>query len=149
RDNNNKIVSELIKSQLGMDLVASFAVINRLELGIDLPFLPQQSVDNSVAKLPNLHAAALGDLRIDLKGVLWAPRAHDHRFALTAIAGLVAPTGDSNSFASEHALAGRFRLVGEWRARWARVALEFGAVVQPSRDFGDLHVGTQLSYGVA
>jgi outer membrane protein OmpA-like peptidoglycan-associated protein len=148
---NNKIISggELIKHQLGMDVVASFAVINRLELGIDLPFIPHQTADNSIAKLPNLAAAALGDLRIDLKGVLWAPRAHEHRFALSAIAGIVTPTGNANSFASEHAVAGRFRLVAEWRARWARAALELGAVVQPGREFVDLHVGTQLSYGVA
>jgi outer membrane protein OmpA-like peptidoglycan-associated protein len=138
---------ELIKHQLSMDLVASFAVIGRLELGVDLPFVPTQSVDNSVAKLPDLHATALGDLRIDLKGLLWAPRTHGHRFALAVIAGLTAPTGDATSFTSAHTVAGRFLVIGEWRAPWLRVALELGTVVQPQHQYLDLYVGTQLTYG--
>jgi hypothetical protein len=58
---NNGVLpgGEVIKHQLGMDVVASFAVINRLELGIDLPFVPYQAIDNSLAKLPNLASMSM------------------------------------------------------------------------------------------
>jgi outer membrane protein OmpA-like peptidoglycan-associated protein len=150
RSRNGAIISggKIISSQFDIDFVGSFALWERLELGVNLPLAAAQATDDSVAKVPSLAGTALGDLRLDLKGVLWSPEAHGHRFALSFIAGMTAPTGNAHSFVSEGSVTGRLRLVGEWRARWARVALELGTVLQPARDFYDLHVATQLSYGV-
>ena len=147
---NGKVIrgGEVVGNQLGLDVVGSFALWERLELGVDLPVVPTQSTDDSVARIAGLHGSALGDLRLDLKGVLWKPEAHGHRFALAVIAGMTAPTGDDHSFVSQGAVTGRFRAVAEWRAPWLRAALEVGVVVQPDHDFNDLHVGSQFMYGV-
>jgi outer membrane protein OmpA-like peptidoglycan-associated protein len=137
----------LVTTQLGGDLVASFAVLNRLELGIDLPY-GYQRYYSYPAELPSLRSVGLGDLRLEVKALLWAPRVDSQRFGLSVVAGASAPTGNTTSFLGQDGWTGRFRLVGEWRASWLSVAVNFGAVVRSNRDLGDLHVGTQLVWGV-
>lgn len=140
---------EVITRQLGLDLVGSFALLDRLELGFDLPFIPYELADNTLAKLPDFHSSGLGDLRLDVKGLLWAPRLGVHRFGLSVVAGITFPTGDSGSFMGEGSVTGRPRLVGEWRSPWLWAAVNLGFVLRPERDFADLHVTHQLEYGVA
>lgn len=140
---------EIIIRQLGMDAVASFALLDRLELGIDLPFVPYQLTDNTLANLPGLTGSGLGDLAIDVKGLLFAPRVGAHRFGVSLIAGLTAPTGDADSFMGAGTVTGRPRLVGEWRSPWLWAAIDLGFVLRPERDFADLHVTHQFQYGLA
>ncbi|HWE28571.1 MAG TPA: OmpA family protein, partial [Polyangia bacterium] len=142
------VAEPLMTTQLGGDLVASFAVLNRLELGIDLPFSYQRYYVKPLY-LPPLRSTVLGDLRLELKALLWAPTlAAGQRLGISFIAGFGAPTGDTTSFVGQDGWTGRFRLVGEWRASFLSVAVDFGAVVRSERDFGDLHVGSQLQWGV-
>ena len=141
-------VGELVVRQLGMDLVGSFALIDRLELGVDLPFIPYQLNDTRTVALPDLAAAGVGDLAVEVKGLLWAPKWARQRLGLALVVGASFPTGDSDSFMGQGGLVGRFRLVGEWQSRWAEVALNAGFLVRGGRDFGDLHVGSQFQYGV-
>src|SRR5262249_13918174 len=68
RRSDGSLVGGLIKRQLGMDLVGSFAILDRLELGVDVPFIPYQLNDTSALALPNLAAAGVGDLALELKG---------------------------------------------------------------------------------
>ncbi|MGZ3441836.1 MAG: thrombospondin type 3 repeat-containing protein, partial [Polyangia bacterium] len=145
----NSVVSELVVRQLGMDLVGSLALVDRLEIGVDLPFIPYQLNDTSVVALPGLAAAGLGDLAVEVKGLLWGPRFATQRFGLAGVIGASFPTGDSASFMGQGGLTGRFRLVGEWRSRFVHAALNAGFVVRGGRDFGSLHVGSQFQYGAA
>ncbi|MCA1662745.1 MAG: hypothetical protein LC659_00460, partial [Myxococcales bacterium] len=115
----NATAGELIVRQLGLDLVASFALLDRLELGVDLPFIPYQLTDARAVALPGLAAAGVGDLALDVKGLLWAPHIGKHQFGLAGIVGASFPTGDSSSFMGQGSLTGRFRLVGQWRWRYA------------------------------
>src|SRR5207237_6002242 len=68
--NGSVLAGELVVRQLGLDLVGSFAVIDRLELGIDLPFIPYQVNDTRAVALPNLAAAGVGDLAVQVKGLV-------------------------------------------------------------------------------
>ncbi|HEY2748970.1 MAG TPA: OmpA family protein [Polyangia bacterium] len=144
----NSNVGELIVRQLGMDLVGSFALIDRIEVGIDLPFIPYQLNDTRAVPLPNLAAAGVGDLAAEVKGLLWAPRWGTQRLGLSAVVGASFPTGNSDSFMGQGGLVGRFRLVGEWQSRFVNLALNAGFLVRGGRDFGDLHVGSSFQYGV-
>jgi outer membrane protein OmpA-like peptidoglycan-associated protein len=143
------LAGELVVRQLGMDAVASFALFNRLELGVDVPFIPYQVNDTRAVALPNLASAGMGDLAVDIKGLLWAPHWGTQRFGLAGIVGASFPTGDANSFMGQGGATGRFRLVGEWQSRHVEAALEAGFVVRGGRDFADLHVGSQFQYGAA
>jgi len=143
------LVGELVVRQLGLDLVGSFAIFDRLEIGVDLPFVPYQLNDERTVALPNLSSAGLGDLALEVKGVLWAPHWATQRFGLSGIVGASFPTGDSSSFMGQGSVVGRFRLVGEWQWTHVDAALNAGFVVRGGRDFGDLHVGSQFQYGAA
>ena len=143
------LAGELVVRQLGMDLVGSFALVDRLEIGVDLPFIPYQVNDTRVLALPNLASGGVGDLALEVKGLLWSPHWQKQRFGLAAIVGATFPTGDSSSFMGQGSVTGRFRLVAEWQSRWLHAAVDAGFVVRGGRDFADLHVGSQFQYGVA
>jgi large repetitive protein len=145
----NNVAGELVVRQLGMDLVGSFAVVDRLEIGLDLPFFPYQLNDTRAVPLSNLASGGVGDLAVEVKGLLWSRRVSTQRFGLAGIVGASFPTGDSSSFMGQGGLTGRFRLVGEWRSRFVHLALNAGFVVRGGRDFADLHVGSQFQYGAA
>jgi outer membrane protein OmpA-like peptidoglycan-associated protein len=137
----------LIGHQLGGDFGASFALVNRLELGVALPFVYQRA-NLAGTGLGTPASVGLGDLRLELKGLLWAPRVGPHQFGLALIIGGSAPTGDDRAFMSQGAVTGVARLVVEWRSRWASLAINFGGVGRTRRDFHDLYVTSQLSWGV-
>jgi len=143
------LAGELVVRQLGMDLVGSFAVARRLEIGVDLPFVPYQLNDTRTVAVPGLASGGLGDLALEVKGLLWKPDWGRHRFGLSGIVGASFPTGDSDSFMGQDGLTGRFRLVAEWQSRWIHAALNAGFIVRGGRDFGDVHIGSQFQYGAA
>ena len=143
------LAGEVVVRQLAMDLVGSFALANRLEIGVDLPFVPYQLNGAGGAGLPGLASGGLGDLAVEAKGLLWAPHWAHQRFGLSGIVGATFPTGNSDSFMGQGGLTGDFRLVAEWQSRYVETAVNAGFVVRGGRDFGDLHVGSQFEYGAA
>jgi len=144
----NATAGEIIVRQLGMDLIGSFAVLDRLEIGLDLPFFPYQLNDTRTVAIPNLASGGVGDLALEVKGLLWAPHWAHQRFGLAGILGATFPTGDSSSFMGQGSVTGRFRLVAEYQSRWVHGSVEAGVVARGGRDFADLHVGSQFQYGV-
>jgi outer membrane protein OmpA-like peptidoglycan-associated protein len=139
----------LVENQLGLDVVASFGLVDRLELGIDLPLIPyangQGALDGTAS------GAGLGDLRVDLKVLLLGRTVGaGHRIGLTLIAGGSVPTSSGDHFLGQDGYTGRPRLVLEWRAPRERVALALnaGAVFRGERHVGDLTVGTEVRYGL-
>ncbi|HEY7957049.1 MAG TPA: OmpA family protein [Polyangia bacterium] len=142
---------EVIGDQIGMDLVGSFGLFDRLELGIDLPFIPYQSTDDSLVGLPGgIHATGLGDLRLDLKVLIYPVELKGgNRIGLSLVAGLRIPTGDSTSFLGQDGVSGYPRLVAEWKNHRAGIAINFGAILRSTRSFDDLYISHQLAYGVA
>lgn len=145
----DKLAGELIVRQLGMDLVGSFALLDRVEIGVDLPFVPYQLNDTRTVDIPGLASGGVGDLAVEVKGLLWKPQLVRQRFGLAAVVGASFPTGDSSSFMGQGGVVGRFRLVAEWQSRFVHAALDAGFIARGGRDFGDLHVGSQFQYGVA
>jgi outer membrane protein OmpA-like peptidoglycan-associated protein len=144
---------EVIGAQLGMDVVASFGLLDRLELAIDLPFVADQSVDNRLLGAPGgLASAGLGDLRLETKILLYSLRlGGGGRIGFALAGGVSLPTGDAHSFLGQGGVVGRPRLVIEGRSPSDRFALavDVGAVLRGERKLVDLSIGDQLSYGVA
>lgn len=142
---------EVIGNQLAFDLVGSFGLIDRLELGVDLPFVPYQATDNSLIGLPGgIASGGVGDLRVDLKMLVYVAQLDPaNRIGLTLIAGLRLPTGDTSGFLGQDGITGAPRAVAEWQGRRASVAASFGAVLRSTRTLDDLAVTHQLAYGIA
>lgn len=141
----------VVSNQLAADVVGSFGIFGRLELGLDLPISLYQVTDDRLAGVQGgLASTQVGDLRVDIKGLLYTIRlGADHRLGFTLIAGLTLPTGDQRSFLGQGGVSGRPRAVVEWRGSRASAGLSLGAVLRATRQFADLTVGHQLSFGVA
>ncbi|HZS37113.1 MAG TPA: thrombospondin type 3 repeat-containing protein, partial [Polyangia bacterium] len=142
---------QVIGNQLAADVVGSFGVLGRLELGIDLPIALYQVTDDRLAGVAGgIASTQVGDLRIDLKGLLYTLRlGENNRIGFTLIAGLTVPSGDQQSFLGQGGVVGRPRAVVEWRGARASAGISIGAALRASRQFNDLTVGHQLSYGAA
>lgn len=141
----------VIEHQLGFSAVGSFGIIDRLELGVALPFVAYQATDGSLLGFAHpVAAAGLGDVRFDLKALIVSGvvRAR-HRLGLSLIAGLRLPSGDADSFLGQGGVSGHPRFVAEWVHPRAAVAVNLGAVLRSSRSYGDLHVTHQISWAVA
>jgi outer membrane protein OmpA-like peptidoglycan-associated protein len=141
----------LISQQLGMELVGSIGILDRLQIGVGLPFIAYQKTDNRVAELPDgVSAAGLGDLRLELKAlVIDRQPAVGHRLGLSVIAGGTIPTGNETGFMGEGNVTGRLRLALEWRFSRLTAALNLGGIFRARRRFDDLYIGNQLVYGAA
>ena len=143
------LAGELIVRQLGMDLVGSFAILDRLELGIDLPFVPYQ------ATTARYRRAAESRRRRRRRS-----RASSSKASCGRRAGTRGASASPASPARRSPPATR-------TASWARAAssaasasspsgsratslgsINAGFLVRGGRDFGDLHVGSQFQYGV-
>jgi len=142
---------QVIGNALTADVVGSFGVLGRLELGIDLPVAIYQVTDDRLAGVQGgLASSQVGDLRLDVKGLLYTLHLGEHnRIGFTLIAGLTVPSGDQQSFLGQGGVVGRPRAVIEWRGARASAGLSIGAALRASRTFNDLTVGHQLSYGAA
>src|SRR6185295_7307866 len=69
----------VIGHQLGLDLLVGISIIKRLELAIDLPATFNATRDNSVLNfIGGLDGAGLGDLALDLSGLVLFARHSDH-----------------------------------------------------------------------
>jgi outer membrane protein OmpA-like peptidoglycan-associated protein len=143
--------SDVIASQLGLDLALTLGIVDRLEIGILLPATFNAQHDNSLLDLKGgLDGAGLGDLTLDLKATVLNAHAHGHRIGLAIAASVSAPTGDAANFSSQGGWTGHPRVAFEWRAPhdWVGIGLSFGAVLRSERDLGQLSVTHQLSYGL-
>jgi outer membrane protein OmpA-like peptidoglycan-associated protein len=141
---------EVIPHQLVLDFVASFALFDRVEIGVDMPVVAHQPIDDSLlANMGGRASAGAGDLRFDVKVRMHTFKWGEHRLALGAVAALWVPSGDALSFMGQGGLSGFPRVLADWRWKRLAFAARFGAVLRSTRSFGDLHVTHQLAWGVA
>ncbi len=143
--------SAVIGGQLGLDLVLTLGILDRVEIGVLLPSAFNVQRDNSVLRLGGgLDSAGLGDLTLDVKVLVLNAHAGEHRIGLAVAAAVSAPTGDAAAFSSQGGWSGRPRLIFEWRAPHDHVglALEVGAVLRSERQLDQLYVTHQLLYGL-
>jgi hypothetical protein len=142
----------VIGSQIGLDVVVGLSLVRRLEIALTLPATFNASIDNTLLRFAGgVDGVGLGDVGIDISGLVLDAHPGDNRVGLAVAAGVTAPSGNTQAFASQGGWTGRPRLVFEWRAPHDRVALgaEVGAILRGERQLGGLDVTHQLSYGLA
>jgi len=112
----------VIKHQLTGDLFGNIGVWGRLSLGVDLPFVLEQSGDKQTDRIievlgpTNIPARAFGDVAFNAKVVLVPPTSGKlGGFALAFHNQFTVPTGDPASFLGEGHVTNTSRFLAEIR----------------------------------
>ncbi|PKN54571.1 MAG: hypothetical protein CVU56_25970 [Deltaproteobacteria bacterium HGW-Deltaproteobacteria-14] len=146
------VESTVVRSRAGVTLLAAVGLLERMEIGLTLPFTlatdgepltPLGRPDDVVA------GSAMGDLSATAKVRVFDPQ-------LTGGVGLALgltlalPTGDERTFDSYGALVARPFAVVDWRPRRGGpvVACEVGYAFLPRAVAGDVVIDDALSWGV-
>ena len=150
----NRIESDIeaVRDQVGTELGVSIGLIDKLQVGISLPFFAYQNGDdfdaNGVPTGQDLSGAGIGDIRVEGKfqAVSFGP---SKEFTFAVVPGLTLPTGDGEKFQGDKTVTGRLKAITEMALEPVRAAAMLGVLLRdPSTNFA-AEVGQQLLYGVA
>ena len=154
----------LVRNQTALEIVGSVGILDRLEIGLAMPILLQQSgddaavVNDAAGTLRDARGVAFGDLRLDVK-VLAIDHRFGHRVAVSEAArighrlrvglavGVTAPTA-STALAGDENATGRPRLLFEWAYRRLRLALNVGAIFRARVRALGLDITHQVTWGI-
>jgi outer membrane protein OmpA-like peptidoglycan-associated protein len=136
----------LVDNQFSADLMGSYNLFDRLELGVVLPVRLQSS-----EAAPRIHpsfaegvsATGLGDLRLVPKANLLG----GEDFALALAVPVVLPTGGGTEFRGGKGVGVQPRLVAEYGKAF-RVAANIGVNFREEQELRNLHPGNELAFGV-
>ncbi|WP_081865790.1 OmpA family protein [Chondromyces apiculatus] len=137
----------LVGSQVLLHLNASLALWKRITLNVNMPFAFTSGSEGAAGgtALPAPSGAALGDLRLGVRGTLFGGYFDPFQIA---IGGYVwVPTGDREGYAGDGGVRGAPQLiVGGRIARviWSGVA---GVELRPATAFANVEAGTGLQLG--
>jgi OmpA-OmpF porin, OOP family len=135
----------LVHRQFWAFLQGSMGLSDRLLLDVAAPVALYQSGSPYLASLPEVSAAALGDLRLGARTPLWRAGPLD----LAAALALWLPTGSTGAFASD----GGVRLQPQLVAAGRHGAVEYGGAVgllyRESSDRVVARVGTAVTFSAA
>ncbi len=133
----------IVDSQLVGDLLFAIGLWDMLELGLDLPvYFANQAELNSA----DIGGATIGDLMLRPKFTLFNPE--DNPIGLALYANVVFPTGDDQAFTSSGTFALRPGVIVDTKISKLLLAFNLGANIQEAREFGNLNVGSELTYGL-
>ena len=126
--------------------VAAVGLLDRLELGLDLPLIIDQGGDTSLLpQMSSLSATMLGDVQIAAKGLIWAGEHFSSALSVTA----KLPTGDVDAFAGDDGVSVTSRAIVGLDVGRIRTAMNAGYRVRKRAMVGDLEVGDQFVAGAA
>ncbi len=118
----DEVTDKVVEHQLSGDVVANLGLWGRLAVGLDLPYVMFQTGDDPTDTTQqvlgdySLPTAALGDLKLLLKGTIVPPTNEEFGgFALALHERLGLPTGDEASFLGEGHVTSETRLLAEYR----------------------------------
>ncbi|RLB63757.1 MAG: hypothetical protein DRI90_06120 [Deltaproteobacteria bacterium] len=161
------VTSKVVEHQLSGDVVVNMGLLERLAVGLDLPYVMFQTGDDPTADTTAvlgdyaLPTAALGDLKLLLKGTIVPPTNQEFGgFALALHERLALPTGSEASFLGEGHIASETRLLVEYRylavaihgAAGIRVRAEeeeYGCAALPEAAECETTFGHELPWGLS
>ncbi|WP_284668648.1 Ig-like domain-containing protein [Myxococcus sp. SDU36] len=143
---SGRYITALVRSQVGVDLMGSVGLFDRLELGVLLPVTLQRSqaapmVDPSFAQ--GVGSGGIGDLRLVPKARLL----EEGSFGLALTVPVVLPTGGGSDFLGSSGVGVQPRLVAEYGERF-RLAANVGVDFRQMQQLRNLNVGNAVSYGM-
>jgi outer membrane protein OmpA-like peptidoglycan-associated protein len=141
-----------VTSQLITYLDVGVEILERAALQVSFPIILFQDgnqtyyrelgIDQSV----DLKTAAPMDLRLDARFV--ALELDERRFKLGVTGAVFVPIGNTYAFAGDRKLSSSFGLGAEYDFQKLFVTLNAGVALRPHVRLHELHVGSELTYGV-
>jgi OmpA-OmpF porin, OOP family len=156
-DKDGKLLRAVVSDQFELDLAIAVSLFQRVEVGVLVPVLVSQSVDDMAWPAPNgLARSGIGDVRLEVKARIAQLPVGGGELGFAAAADLTLPTGPLDGFYGEGDVTFRPRLIGGLRFARAELSLQVGAVLRGDRTLhnlradpsADLHVGQQLAWGL-
>ena len=133
----------IVEDQFVSDFVATLGLFDIFEIGLALPVY---LINNAAVGDQAIEGATLGDLRLRPKFTLLNNERSPVGLAL--VAHVTLPTGDAEAFASSDQFSVRPGLVIDTKVGDLLLAANFAADLQGTRSFGNLEVGSELTYGL-
>ncbi|WP_240360320.1 adventurous gliding motility protein AgmC [Pyxidicoccus caerfyrddinensis] len=142
----DRFITALVRSQVGLDLMGAVGLFDRLEVGLVLPVTLQDSepapqVDPSFSQ--GVGSGGIGDLRVVPKARL----VDGESFGLALVVPVVLPTGGGSDFLGGSGVAVQPRLVAEYGQR-LRLAANLGVDIRKQQQLRNLNTGNALAFGV-
>ncbi|WP_433937752.1 OmpA family protein [Sorangium cellulosum] len=141
-----------VTSQLITYLNAGVEILGRGSLQVSFPVILFQdgnqtyNRDLGLNQSVDLKTAAPMDLRIDARVV--PLELDERRFRLGLTGAVFVPLGNTYSFAGDRTVSSAFGLGAEYDFKDFIVTLNTGVAIRPHVQLNELHVGTELTYGV-
>ncbi len=144
RDGTATRVQTLVENRLGGSLIASLGLFQRVQLGVELPYVLFQARPDADTSKPGaalvgdqLQAAGFGDLRLSPKIALWRTKQDDAPFDIAVIPTVTLPTA---------ALLNDV-ILGGGDTRWmGEPAPTFAPELAVSRALGSLRLAGNVGY---
>lgn len=159
---------DVVEQQMTAELTGAVGLLDKLQLGVALPvtlLLDGKSYTSAGQAGPDLSGAGVGDLRLEVKGLLSHvsyggsqrddsdPTSEDvvgdSDFFVAAAAGVTVPTGNQDKFLGDKTVTGRARVILEYRKGDLRAGGYAGALFRKETQAFAAEVGHQVMYGVA
>ncbi|MFP2933001.1 OmpA family protein, partial [Pyxidicoccus sp. 3LG] len=142
----DRFITALVRSQVGLDLMGAVGLFDRLELGVVLPVTLQDSdpapqVDPSFSQ--GVGSGGIGDLRLVPKARL----IDGEDFGLALAVPVVLPTGGGSDFLGGSGVGVQPRLVAEYGQK-VRLAANVGLDFRKQQQLRNLTTGNAFTYGV-
>lgn len=132
----------IVENQVVAEALFALGLFDFLEIGVAFPIylLNAATIDQQT-----IEGATLGDLRLRPK--VTAISAEDNPVGLAFVLDLSLPTGDNEAFTSSGNVAARPGIVIDTKVDRLLLAANVGAKLQGTRGFGNLEVGSELTFG--
>ncbi len=129
--------SHLVRNTIGADLVAAFGVTERLQLGLDIPAI-RNNTEEVVSFGQNTETGGffVGAIGLEAKYPI-IPRPPGHGFGLSVLPRLLVPSGDNERFAGTGKIGGGGLLIADWRYSKINYGLNFGGIFRGSDEVKD------------
>lgn len=140
---DGEIVERIIEHRLNAHLLGAIGFWDILEVGLGLPFVLVQTGETSLG-LDDLSAAAVGDLRLDLKAA-W-PERFGGVFGVALGATVRFGTGDAQAFSGEGVAGFDPRLILDVQTPYVGLALDLGYRLRENASLATLPVEDELTW---
>lgn len=134
-----------IAGRTAAGVMASFAFLDRFELGALLPVLQQSGEMPTFSGITPADGTAIGDVGVHLKAKI----ADISSISLAGSAMVTIPTASDGMFAGVDGPSGHLRAIAGMSSKHVRLALNLGAWIRGTNTLGDAEQGSAFTYGLA
>lgn len=144
----DEVTHAVVEDQLALEMIASIALFQRLDLAVAAPlFIQGSSGTPLLGEVDGTNGFAMGDLRVSLKGLLVREKASGFGVGLDVTASF--PTARARSYAGDDAFTVTPLILVDYESSYVRVALNVGWRIRSAEAVLDaIRVGNEMLLSV-